>query len=167
MSKARSPRDVCSTTMGTRGLMLLALFRSSIRIPAGVRKAVGDGSEEPTNRIFPGSASGGHRARAGAGPLRTRGPDGLFDPRLVLLVGRPQLVARPRLVLGDRPGVLGEEVDRRALGEVLLDLVEATRLLEALAQLLGRHALARGRCLQRVEDVAVGRLDVLGVDHRG
>src|SRR3954468_14550824 len=52
MSKARSPRDVCSTTMGTSGLMLLALFRSSIRIPAGGPHGVGDGFEEPTNRLF-------------------------------------------------------------------------------------------------------------------
>src|SRR4051812_45673798 len=167
MSKARSPRDVCSTTMGTSGLMLLALFRSSIRIPAGGPQGVGDGSEEPTNRLFPDSASGGHRASGGAGPLRTRGPDRLFDALRLLLVGRPQLLAGTRLLGRDRLRVLGNEVDRRALGEILLDLVEAAGLLEALAQLLGRSALARGRGLQRVEHVAIGGLDVLGLDHGG
>src|SRR3954463_979759 len=106
MSKARSPRDVCSTTMGTSGLMLLALFRSSIRIPAGGPQGVGDGSEEPTNRLFPDSALRGHRASGGAGPLRTGGPDRLFDPRRVLLLGRPQLVAGARLIGAERPGVL-------------------------------------------------------------
>src|SRR3954452_6987785 len=162
MSKARSPRDVCSTTMGTSGLMLLALFRSSIRIPAGGPHGVGDGSEEPTNRLFPDPAPSGHRAPAGAVPLRTGGPDRLFDSRRVLLVGRPQLVSRARLVGRDGLGVLGDEVDGGALGQIVLDLVEAAGLLEALAQLLGRRALARGRCLQRVEHVAVRGLDVLG-----
>src|SRR3954470_8668650 len=101
MSKARSPRDVCPTTMGTSGLMLFALFRSWIRIPAGGPQGVGDGSKEPTNRLFPDSALGGHLAQGGADSLRTGGPDGLFDPRRVLLVGRPQLLADARLVGGD------------------------------------------------------------------
>src|SRR5215213_860326 len=35
MSNARSPREVCSTTMGTRGLMVLAVFRFLGRIPPG------------------------------------------------------------------------------------------------------------------------------------
>src|SRR5437588_513335 len=35
MSNARSPREVCSTTIGTSGLMLLASFASSIRILPG------------------------------------------------------------------------------------------------------------------------------------
>jgi hypothetical protein len=34
MSKARSPRDVCSTTMGTRGLMVLASFSVVGAVPA-------------------------------------------------------------------------------------------------------------------------------------
>ena len=59
---------------------------------------------------------------------------------------------------------LGQQVDGAALGEVLAQLVEAAGLLQALAQLLRRRALARGGRLQRVEDVAVGGLDALGLD---
>src|SRR3954447_7256133 len=167
MSKARSPRDVCSTTMGTSGLMLLALFRSSIRIPAGGPHGVGDGSKEPTNRLFADSALSGHRASAGAGSLRTRGPELLSGAFRLALVGRPQLVADAGLLGRDRLGVVGEELDRGPLGQVLADLVEPARLLEALAELLRRDALARGRRLQRVEHVAVGGLDVLGLHHGG
>src|SRR4051794_19695405 len=167
MSKARSPRDVCSTTMGTSGLMVLALFRSSVGIPAG-------GPETGWRRLgrayqppFPGSTPGGHRAWIGAGSLRTGGPELLSGAFGLALLGRPQLVARGRLLGRERARVLGEELDRLALGEVLLELVEAPGLLEAVAQLLGRRALARGRRLQRVEQVAVGGLDPLGLDHGG
>src|SRR3954463_5296182 len=116
MSKARSPRDVCSTTMGTSGLMLLALFRSSIRIPAGGPHGVGDGSEEPTNRLFAHSTLGGRCACGGAESLRTRGPDLLSGAFGLALLGRPQLVAHARLLRRDRLGVLGEERRRWGLG---------------------------------------------------
>src|SRR3954454_11036609 len=167
MSKARSPRGGCSTTMGTSGLMLLALFRSSTRIPAGGPHGVGDGSEEPTNRLFAHSTLGGRCACGGAESLRTRGPDLLSGAFGLALLGRPQLVAHARLLRRDRLGVLGEERDGLALGEVLAHLVEAPALLEPLAQLLGLDALARGRRLERVEHVAVRRLDPLGLHDRG
>src|SRR3954451_21855877 len=147
MSKARPPRDVCSTTMGTSGLMVLALFRSSVGIPAGGPEPGGDGWEEPTNRLFPASALGGHRASIGAESLRTGSPELLSGAFRLALLGRPQLVARGRLLGRERARVLGEELDRLALGEVLLELVEAAGLLEAVAQLLGRRALAGGRRL--------------------
>jgi hypothetical protein len=68
----------------------------------------------------------------------------VFGPdRGAALVGRPELVARRSPAGVDRVGVLDEVVDRRALGEVLADLVEAPGVLEALAQLLRRRALAR------------------------
>src|SRR5206468_11959757 len=86
--------------------------------------------------------------------------------RGLALVGRPPLLARLRLLDRDRVGVLDEEVDRLALGEVVAQLVEPAGLLEALAELLGRGALAGGGGLQRVEDVAVGGFDALGVDDR-
>jgi hypothetical protein len=60
--------------------------------------------------------------------------------------------------------VLGEVVDRGALGEVLAELVEAPGGLQALAQLLGRRALAGRGGLQRGQQVAVRGLDVLGLD---
>src|SRR5262249_52928609 len=155
MSKARSPRDVCSTTMGTSGLMVLALFRSSIRIPAGVPKWIGDGSKEPTNRFFPDSAVRGHCCADATVSLRTGGPDGLLDALRVFLVGGPQLLADLRLLGRDRLRVLGQEVDHLTLRQVLAQVVQTARLVEAIAQLLGRRALARGRRLQRVEHVAL------------
>src|SRR3954471_14401474 len=39
MSNARSPRDVCSTTMGTRGLIALASFRLVFSNPSGERES--------------------------------------------------------------------------------------------------------------------------------
>src|SRR3954467_14443249 len=167
MSKARSPRDVCSTTMGTSGLMVLALFRSSIRIPAGGTSGTVGGSGERTNRLFAASTVRPPRRARGAEALRTWRPDRLFDARRVLLLGRPQLLARLRLLLGDRLGVLGQELDGEALRQLLPQAVQASGLLEALAELLGRGALARGRALQRVEHGAVGRLDALRLDHGG
>src|SRR3954454_23329908 len=167
MSKARSPRDVCSTTMGTSGLMVLALFRSSVRIPAGGPQRVGDGSKEPTNRLLQASALCGRRAPDASGLLRTGGPERLLDSPRGILVGRPQLPARAGLLDGERPGVLGQHVDRLALGDLLAQVVEAPGLVEAVAQLLGRRALARGRGLQGVEHVAVGRVDALGLDDGG
>src|SRR5690349_9730431 len=131
MSKARSPRDVCSTTMGTSGLMVLALFRSSIRIPAGGPKWIGDGSKEPTNRIFRDSALPGHWCQGATGSLRTGGPDGLLHALRVLLVGGPKLLADLGLLGRDRPGVLRQEVDHLPLRQVLLQLVQPARLLEA------------------------------------
>src|SRR4051794_33692773 len=83
-----------------------------------------------------------------------------------LVARRPDLLARGRAACFDRLGLLYEEVDRGALGEVLAQVVEPAGLVELVAELLGRGVLARGGGLQRVEDVAVGRFDVLGLDHR-
>src|SRR3954447_14328788 len=41
MSNARSPRDVCSTTMGTRGLMRARFFSLSGAVPSGLRLSTG------------------------------------------------------------------------------------------------------------------------------
>src|SRR5690348_13156293 len=111
MSKARSPRDVCSTTMGTRGLMVLALF--SLVGPYSCRRSangLATARESLPTAFFRNSRCVGRRYGLGAGSLRTGGPDRLFDPPRVLLVGGPQLVARAGLL--DRQGarVLGDEV---------------------------------------------------------
>src|SRR3954451_24301358 len=62
---------------------------------------------------------------------------------------------------------LCQELDGLALGQVLLELVQAALLLEPLAQLLGLGALLEGGVLERVEDVAVGGLDALLLDDGG
>src|SRR4051794_10953426 len=94
MSKARSPRDVCSTTIGTRGLMVLASVRR--RLVNSCRGSV------PTARL----ASG--RSGTGVGAMRGRGcGSGVRRPELVLL-GRgfllrgPQLLGLVALLLGGR-----------------------------------------------------------------
>src|SRR3954463_1437211 len=86
---------------------------------------------------------------------------------LSVLVRRPELVARLGLLDGDRRGLLDEPLERAALRQVALEIVEAPGLLEARAQLLGLGVLARGAGLQRVEDVALAGLDVLLVDDGG
>src|SRR4051812_49691863 len=106
MSKARSPRDVCSTTMGTSGLMVLALFRSSVRIPAGGPQRVGDGSKEPTNRLLQASALRGRRAPDASGLSRTGGPERLVDSRRGLLGGGPEPSPRAGPLAGGAPGGL-------------------------------------------------------------
>src|SRR4051794_23229048 len=108
MSNARSPREVCSTTIGTSGLTVLASFRFGSSSPAqlpglGARR-------QPSNRpnwFLPAERLGTRRpeltARAALGALGVaRGP---------------QLVTRPRLVDGDRLGRVGDQVQRLALGE--------------------------------------------------
>src|SRR5918996_5641235 len=112
MSNARSPREVCSTTMGTSGLTVLASFRFGRSSPAqlpglGARR-------QPSNRQEP------------------RNPDLRLGPRRPNLTSgaalgalgvarRPELLARLRLLDGDRPGRLGDQIERLALGQVLLE----------------------------------------------
>src|SRR5690349_15211067 len=117
MSKARSPRDVCSTTMGTRGLMVLASFSVVRAVPACRGSlataqwrsswAVGR-SGRPLRRLRPGRPQARGRVLAGR-----------------FLLGRPELVAGLGLLDGYRSRRVGEQVDRGALGEVLAQVVEA------------------------------------------
>ena len=99
MSNARSPREVCSTTIGTSGLMVLASFACApgflpnVAI-AGCRAALGSGRE-------PASAS---RASRAARPP----PSGSSLP------GRPQLLARLRLLDADRLRALDDQLERHA-----------------------------------------------------
>src|SRR5690242_14740213 len=107
MSKARSPREVCSTTIGTSGLI------------------------EPASLATP---TGAQPTEPAACPLRAGRPD-LPAARLVLLlVGRPQLLARRRLLHRDRLCALDEQVDRLAHGDVLA---------QRLVRTLGACALER------------------------
>src|SRR5688500_7541283 len=81
MSKARSPREVCSTTIGTSGLIVLALFRLAARNPAR-----GPGTRTPRADLAPGRASlaiaFGRPAGVGACRNDVRGRPGPGGPKL-------------------------------------------------------------------------------------
>src|SRR6185437_13100059 len=98
MSNARSPREVCSTTIGTRGLMANALFLLLGRNPSGAVAATRDA----------GDFSNGLRALSQA--LGARSPD-LRGLLLRLFLGRPELVARLGLFCRDRLSRLHEQVN--------------------------------------------------------
>src|SRR3954454_7920569 len=161
MSNARSPRDVCSTTIGTSGLTVLASFRLSGANPAyeRLRRA------HPLDR---GESSNGPRPPNPVGRLASGRPEpartGLF--RLIGARG-PELVARLRLLDRDRGGGLRDAVDRLALGELGLEAVDPAAGAQALEQLLRRGAVGGGSALERLEHLLVARLDALGLDDGG
>src|SRR5829696_6814518 len=161
MSNARSPREVCSTTIGTSGLTVLASFRLPGANPAyeRLRRA------HPLDR---GESSNGRRpanpvGRLASGRPETAGPGfrGLVRAR------SPELFARLRLLDRDRLGRVGDAVDRLALGELRLERVEPPARAQALEQLLGRRAVGGGGALERLEHLLVGGLDALGLHDRG
>src|SRR5689334_19484431 len=107
MSNARSPREVCSTTMGTSGLKVLVFFRvvrSGPALPSGAgADANSPGSEGPSLAMVSGRtgvlmAPGGQVLWPDAGPLRGRRRR--FG--VVARLGRVQQVARPRVLDADR-----------------------------------------------------------------
>src|SRR3954469_14943237 len=141
MSNARSPRDVCSTTIGTSGLMVLA----------SVRRA-GVGSSRPGCRAY--QRAGGPRAglSARSAGLGTGSPElarGGLGGRLVGVL--PGLLGRQL----DGLRLLGQELGRAAVGEVLLEGVEAIRRLQLLEQLLRLDALLLGGILELLEDLVL------------
>src|SRR3954467_8671091 len=146
MSKARSPRDVCSTTMGTSGLMVLASF-SVVRAVPACRGSLAI-AQRPSSWAV-GRFEDRLRASAPGSPEARR-----RVPGARVLLGSPQLVAGLGLLDGYRSRLAGEQIDGGALGEVLAQVVEAPGLLQARAQLLGRGSLAGGGRLQGVEHVA-------------
>src|SRR4051794_38677586 len=132
MSNARSPREVCSTTIGTSGLTVLASFRLSGANPAYERLR----RSHPLDRCE--SSNGGLPPKlvaelASGGPETARG--GLLGR---LGARRPELVAGLRLLDGDRLRRLGDVVDRLALGELRLEPVEPPARPQAVEQLLRR-----------------------------
>src|SRR3954453_9341720 len=161
MSNARSPRDVCSTTIGTSGLTVLASFRLSDANPAYERLRSTDpldrgesiNGEAPTNRVR--RLASGRPETARTGLLRLVGP------------GRPELVARLRLLHRDGRGGLRDAVDRLALCELGLEPLEPAAGAQPLEQLLGRGAVGGGGTLERLEHLLVARLDPLGLDDGG
>src|SRR3954447_7989151 len=148
MSNARSPREVCSTTIGTSGLTVLASFRFSRSNPSRSRRSrrasLSDGPlpltrRHSSNAQAPPEPVRTSRFRRLAGGLGGLGLDGLRRVR--------------------------DEIQRLALGEVLLELIEPARGLQPLEQLLRRHAVRR--LADRLEQFLLGRVDPLGLDDRG
>src|SRR5215510_2273394 len=131
MSNARSPREVCSTTIGTSGLTVLASFRFERSSPAQVHVGW-----EPGDSL---AIAGGPKTRLKASlnlTLATGRPELARRAAGLLAAGRPQLVARLRLLDRDRLRGLRDQVERLALREVLLEGLDAPARLEPLQQLL-------------------------------
>src|SRR4051812_38775364 len=114
MSNARSPREVCSTTIGTSGLTVLASFRFSRSNPSRSRRS--------------------RRASLSDGPLPlTRGhsSNAQAPPEPVQMLSSGPLAGGLGGLRRDRLGRLGDDVERLPLGEVLLELLEPARGLQA------------------------------------
>src|SRR5438477_2224996 len=151
MSNARSPREVCSTTIGTRGLMAFALFLLLGRNPSGPGVASRDPEDRSNGPLALQLALG-----AGRPDLR-----GLL---LGLFLGRPELLAGLRLLGGDGLRGLHQQVHGLPHGDVLAQDVVAPLLLGSLERAPERvlvHALraARGDIAKRLERLLVGHLD--------
>src|SRR5918992_5337686 len=130
MSNARSPREVCSTTIGTSGLTVLASFRFRRSSPAcfpgwRARRQTSNRQPPPRQVVW----------------LGTRRPE-LPGSAALGLPGRPQLVARLRLLDRDRLRGLRDDIERLALGEILLERVEPAARAQARQQLLRGGSLA-------------------------
>src|ERR1700761_1277738 len=139
MSNARSPREVCSTTIGTSGLTVLASFRF--------------GRSNPSDS--PGSAAKTARpAKTSNGPTRAK-------------PGRP-VSCEWLLGRRDRRGRLRHQVQRLALRKVVLESIEPAVGAQPLKQLLrlgpiaGRRRLHDGR-----KHLVLARVEGLGLGDRG
>src|ERR1019366_7143816 len=153
MSNARSPREVCSTTIGISGLMVLALFRLPGSIPPGKCKAA-----PPPSRVYQPLFV----ARDGAG----RWP----DIRCALRPGRPELAAGRRTLRRDRDRRRNETLQGLLGGHVVAELFEPAGSTHLRQQLLGvRDAsvlVGLDAALERGEQLLLCRLDRLGRNDR-
>src|SRR5215218_5740759 len=156
MSNARSPREVCSTTIGTSGLTVLASFR--VRRLNPPRRAT---TSLPAR--LGASLAIGRSRQSGSGPRRPELRRALFG----LCSGSPELVAGLRLLDRDRLGGVRQEVERLALRELRLEGVEAAGGPHPLEQLVRARALRRRGLLERLEQLVLRRLDRVGGDDRG
>src|ERR687886_782804 len=100
MSNARSPREVCSTTIGTSGLTVLASFRFEYSNPARHQGTAAPRLHATAGRRSPGQP-GPFGQTARLPPSGTGGPELAGAGRLAG-PGGPQLVARLGLLDRDR-----------------------------------------------------------------
>ena len=114
MSNARSPRDVCSTTMGTSGLMVLALFRFLGRLESCRRRSLATGLSAACRGLTGLGARALEAAPPASAGLEPGSGSALFSLRRRSLLGRPELLARLGLLERDRLRALDEHVDRLA-----------------------------------------------------
>src|SRR2546423_1607794 len=111
MSNARSPRDVCSTTIGTRGLISAGQSSGPLAAALGSARLTRAGCPQPALALLR--------------PLLLRGPQGL---------ARRGLLERDRLRLGDH------EVGRLAHPQLVAEQRVAARLAKAGQDPVGRVA---------------------------
>src|ERR1035437_6825863 len=149
MSNARSPREVCSTTIGTSGLIVRLCFAS----PTGFlqRRLAG--------RSLFGSRSSISRCTQPPGLLAALGG--------LPLLRRPQRLARLRLRRRNRLGGGGEQVDRLARRQILADLLEAAGRAQVLEQRLRLDLLVLGSRFERLQQLLLGGADLALLHDRG
>src|SRR5579884_2920267 len=136
MSKARSPREVCSTTIGTSGLIVLASFASS----AGFLPTLATAALRPDGAL-----------RA---PWRPQLP---LLP--ALLAGRPQLLPGLGLLHADRLGLFDQQLQGLAVGHLLTEALQPIGLAQPVEQLVDLLSRPLGGGGQRLVELLVGGLD--------
>src|SRR3954447_19937545 len=123
MSNARSPREVCSTTMGTSGLKVQVSFASFAQVlhPSGA----GADANSPGPKAE--SSNGVRRFRTPVSASRNRlgGKGGGFSFAVVARLGRVQQVARLGVLDADRLRGVDHDVDGLGVRDVLLEGVDA------------------------------------------
>src|SRR5215831_6753648 len=153
MSNARSPREVCSITIGINGLIAsplnFACFGWSFQRPHG---------QSPFGlRVTPHAtspwllAAGGPQFRLGRGRI---------------LVGGPDALARARDLGGDALHLARDPVERLAQSKVAAERLVATALEDLLDRLVGVVAVQVGLLPDQLLDLLVGNLQAELVRHR-
>ena len=150
MSNARSPRDVCSTTIGISGLMVLALFRLPGSIPPGKCKAA-----PPPSRVYQPAL---RRSSAVLDAVRCPMFGGAQDPGV-------QSFSRAAARSGrDRDRRLDEALERLLGRDVVAQVLEAAGPPQLRQQLRGLGdapaLVGLDAALERGEQLLVGRLDL-------
>src|SRR5437764_10572274 len=123
MSNARSPREVCSTTIGTNGLMVLASFACT----PGFLPNVATADRRPVRADYVAAAAAPRGASSASGR-----PELPAATLRALLAGRPKLLPRLRLLDADRLRLGHEQLDREPFGDVGAQPFELTVLLDSL-----------------------------------
>src|SRR3954464_16081819 len=149
MSNARSPRDVCSTTIGTRGLMEAAVYRR--RSAALSDSAV---ARRPEPRPLVGLLL--RQTLADAFGVLTCCFRGRAPHRLTW---RPDLLAGRCLLERDRLGRLDDDVGRLAHPDLVAKHLIATLGAKPLEEPLGSVLAVAGP--DRLDQLFVGGLDLL------